>query len=127
MSCPTHDCCTCYRTSLQYTTSITTATGSSQVAPQSSNLFFGYEWATPLVAASTAPWHTIDPVSVNSSTSYSASDLSQPDCYLPGSTYETLPSHFSSSRAHAQEQNPAFPSRERVSIVIVDVLPRAYT
>ncbi len=128
MSCPIHDRCTCC-TSLQYTASITTA-GSSQFAPQSSNILFGYEWA-PLVASSGGPWHTVDPVTYHpSSMSYSGQDLSQPDYHRPRNTYETMPPHHTyhrESRAHAHEQKQALPSREQVSVVIVNVSSQAYT
>ncbi|KAI9433306.1 hypothetical protein H4582DRAFT_1000821 [Lactarius indigo] len=117
MSCPIHDRCTCCSASLQYTASMTSA-GSSQFAPQSGNLLFGYEWA-PLVATPGGPWHTVDPVAFHtSSMSYSGQDLPQPDYYRPRNTYEAMPLHHAytrESRLHAQEQKQALPSREQPS------------
>ncbi|KAH8996976.1 hypothetical protein EDB86DRAFT_959103 [Lactarius hatsudake] len=117
MSCPIHDRCTCCSASLQYTASITTA-GTSQFAPQSSNLLFGYEWA-PLVASPGGPWHAVDPVAFHpSSMSCSGQDLSQPDYYRPRNTYEAMPLHHAynrESRPHVHEQKQALPSREQPS------------
>jgi hypothetical protein len=131
MSCPIHDRCTCCSTSLQYAAAITTTTGSSQFFPQSSNILFGYEWAPPLVATPGGAWHTVDPVTLHpSSTSYPGLDLPQPDCYRPRNTYETMPSHHTYHReplAHPYEQKKALPSREQVSVVIVNVSSQTYT
>ncbi|KAF8257698.1 hypothetical protein EI94DRAFT_1259573 [Lactarius quietus] len=117
MSCPIHDRCTCCNASLQYA-SITTTTGSSQFAPQSGNLLFGYEWAAPLVATSGGTWHTaVDPVTLHPpSTLYSGQDLSQPDYYRSRNSHETVPlynPYQRESRAYPREQKQVLPSREQ--------------
>ena len=130
MSCPIHDRCACCSSSLQYATSITT--GSSQFAPQPGNIVFGYEWAAPLVATSGGQWHTtVDPVTFHpSSTLYSGQDLSQPDYCRSRTSFETMPHHHTyhrETRAHPYEQKQALPSREQVTIVIVNVSSHAHT
>ena len=131
MSCPIHDRCACCSTSLQYAASITTTTGSSQFAPQSGNIVFGYEWGAPLVTASGGPWHTVDPVTFRpASTLYSGQDLSQPDRYRARNSYETMPLHHTyhrETRAHPHEQKQALSSREQVRIVIVNLSSQAHT
>ncbi|KAH9991496.1 hypothetical protein BJV77DRAFT_1159546 [Russula vinacea] len=82
MSCPIHDRCTCYATSLHYTASLSTSTGSSQL-PQASNIFVGYEWAAPMVPTSAA-WYPLDSVILQPQTSHSA-----------GNTSGTMPLHSS--------------------------------
>ncbi|KAH9022648.1 hypothetical protein EDB85DRAFT_1895170 [Lactarius pseudohatsudake] len=97
---------------------VTTTTGSSQFAPQSSNLLFGYEWA-PIVATPGGPWHLVDPVAFHpSSMSHSSQgqDPSQPDYYHPGNTYKSFPEYNQESRPHVHEQKQAHPSCEQVNI-----------
>ncbi|KAN0131042.1 hypothetical protein V8E53_011175 [Lactarius tabidus] len=115
MSCPIHDRCTCFGASPQYTPSITS---SSQFAPQSGNIVFGYEWSAPLVTSSGGPWHTaVDPGTFRPSpTLYSGQDLSQPDYYHSRNSFETMPpqhTYYRESRAHPREQKQALPSREQ--------------
>jgi hypothetical protein len=121
MSCPIHDRCTCSSASLQYSASITS---SSQFAPQSGNIVYGYEWAAPPVTSSGGPWHTtVDPGTYRpSSTLNSGQDLSQPDYYHSRNSFETMPpqhSYYRESRLHPHEQKQALPSREQVRNVIV--------
>jgi hypothetical protein len=77
MSCPIHDRCTCYGSSLQYTATMTTAatpSGSSQFAPQTNNIFVGYEWAAPLVTTTSAGWYPLESLMIQSPTSHSGQD-----------------------------------------------------
>lgn len=129
MSCPIHDRCACCSASLQYTASITS---SSQFAPQSGDIVFGYEWASPLVTTPGGPWHsTVDPGTFRPSSSlYSGQDLSQQAYYHSRNSFETMPPHhtyYRESRAHAHEQKQALPPREQVSILFLNVSSQAYT
>lgn len=131
MTCPIHwhDRCACYNASLQYTTSITTTTASSQFSPQAGNIFVGYELATPLVATSGA-WHPVESVIIQPPGSYSGHETLQPDCYRLPNTYETLPLQNGYRReayVPEQEQKPAPLSREQVRFLTPNVPSRAYT
>ena len=120
MLCPIHDRCTCCSAPLQYTTSISTTMSSSQFTPES---FFGYEWASPLVATSGGPWNTIAPVTFHSSSTL-YSGPTQPDCYHPRNTYKTMPLHIMHQReaqTYAHEHH-ALPPHEPVSVVVIVIM-----
>ncbi|KAH9953151.1 hypothetical protein BC827DRAFT_1284015, partial [Russula dissimulans] len=73
MSCPIHDHCTCYSTSLPYMVPMT-APGSSHLASHMNNIFVGYEWAAPLVMTSTA-WYSLESAVMQPPTSHSGQEL----------------------------------------------------
>ena len=116
MSCPTHDRCTCYSTSLHYTASLSTSTGSSQLIPQANNIFVGYEWAAPMVPTSAA-WYPLDSVILQPPTSHSEGNMSG-TMPLHGSYY---PEH----RVYEREQKMAA-SHEQVCFPFSYTLSRAY-
>jgi hypothetical protein len=130
MSCPVHDRCTCYGSSLQYSASMTTtSTGSAQFAPQTNNIYVGYEWAAPLVATSAA-WYPLESVMVQPPTSHPGQDILQSDYYRLGNGYETSPPLFNAchreSRGLECEQKQAPPLREQVCFPNFDPPSRAY-
>ena len=110
MSCPIHDRCTCYGASLQYTASVaSTSMDSPQFAPQTNNIFVGYEWATPLVTPS-APWCPLESVIIQPPTLRSGQETLQSDCHRLGNMHEASPLHSAyhgESRVHDREQKQA--------------------
>lgn len=86
-----HDHCPQCSASNQYSMSMI-GSPSSQFTPQSGNITFGYEWATPLVTMSGGQWQTtVDPGSFNTSSMlYLGLDLSQQDYYH---SFDTMPPH----------------------------------
>lgn len=126
MSCPIHDRCTCYGTSLQYTT---TSTGSSQFPPQTNNIFVGYEWATPLVTTSAA-WYPLESVIIQPPTSHSGQEILQPDRYSLGSRHEALSLHNAYHREPRPDENGeqklAHPTRGQVHFPVSNTSSLAY-
>jgi hypothetical protein len=120
MSCPIHDPCTCYGAPLQYTATMATtpaSTNSSQFAPQTNNIFLGYEWATPLVATTSAAWYPLD-LMIQPPTLHSG-----PDTHLQSGSHRLDNAHEASSlrnmyhqesHGYEREQKLALRSREQV-------------
>jgi len=126
MSCPIHDRCTCYG-SLQYTASVTsTSMGSPQFAPQTNNIFVGYEWTTPLVTPSAA-WCPLEPVIIQPPTLRSGQETLQSDRHRLGNMHEALPLHSAyhrESRVDREQKQASL--REQVRLPRPHILLRAY-
>jgi len=121
MSCPIHDRCTCYGAPLQYTATMTTtaaSTNSSQFAPQTNNIFVGYEWAAPLVATTSAAWYPLESLMIQPPTLHPGQDaLSQSGNHRLDNAHEALSfrnMYHQESHGYEREQKPALRSREQV-------------
>jgi hypothetical protein len=119
MSCLIHDRCTCYGAPLQYTATMTTtpaSMNSSQFAPQTNNIFVGYEWAAPLVASTSAAWYPLE--FIQPPTLHSGQDtLLQSGSHRLDNAHEASSFrnvYHQESHGYEREQKQALRSREQV-------------